>query len=161
MPCSRTSNSISIHASAKEATLYHLYLSQQSEFQSTPPRRRRHPMFRPISCIKKFQSTPPRRRRLCSPSFSFFPKFISIHASAKEATGNILSVEKMKKFQSTPPRRRRQMLLFHLLYNFQFQSTPPRRRRPFFATPSAHFFISIHASAKEATIVFQFRYSNF
>mgnify|MGYP000116486425 CR=1 FL=1 len=86
---------------------------------------------------------------------------ISIHASAKEATGNILSVEKMKKFQSTPPRRRRQMLLFHLLYNFQFQSTPPRRRRPFFATPSAHFFISIHASAKEATIVFQFRYSNF
>ena len=91
----------------------------------------------------------------------YIPHLISIHASAKEATGNILSVEKMKKFQSTPPRRRRQMLLFHLLYNFQFQSTPPRRRRPFFATPSAHFFISIHASAKEATIVFQFRYSNF
>ena len=39
-----------------------------------------------IILLNQFQSTPPRRRRLCSPSFSFFPKFISIHASAKEAT---------------------------------------------------------------------------
>ena len=132
MPCSRTSNSISIHASAKEATLYHLYLSQQSEFQSTPPRRRRQ--FSDVSsiCFIVFQSTPPRRRRQVRGQFPVLTFRISIHASAKEAT-----------------------LTYHMIILLnQFQSTPPRRRR--LCSPSFSFFpkfISIHASAKEATSI--------
>ena len=79
-----------------------------SQFQSTPPRRRRLITGESISDDKKFQSTPPRRRRqealLKLKSYQDFnPRLreggdslsvifsvivtISIHASEKEATG--------------------------------------------------------------------------
>ena len=101
--------------------------------------------------------------------------FISIHASAKEATFELKTGNDSTKFQSTPPRRRRlvctfdcffafckfqstpprrrRLVLFALLkFVWQFQSTPPRRRRPGQALPMlTQFTISIHASAKEAT----------
>ena len=57
--------------------------------------------------VLEFQSTPPRRRRHVA-SISFLGvRSISIHASAKEATGLILHLTIIWKFQSTPPRRRR------------------------------------------------------
>ena len=121
---------ISIHASAKEATfpLYLLWMGKR--FQSTPPRRRRQWLVVYTDTSKEFQSTPPRRRR---PDFLFFlhghdyfnPRLreggdgfywskhckrclISIHASAKEATfEHLLYVLDEHIFQSTPPRRRR------------------------------------------------------
>ena len=55
---------------------------------------------------------------------------ISIHASAKEATihNNVFTF--LQLFQSTPPRRRRlSQTGIHIKYQ-GFQSTPPRRRRP-------------------------------
>ena len=76
---------ISIHASAKEATL----------------------QSRIVLANILFQSTPPRRRRLCLIVQKSLPACISIHASAKEATTILRKWFGRKKFQSTPPRRRR------------------------------------------------------
>ena len=101
---------------------------------------------------------------------------ISIHASAKEATVTVNDGLLLQKFQSTPPRRRRQCDPPHYDMDTVFQSTPPRRRRQnskriqrccikFQSTPPRRrrrttfdridrcFFISIHASAKEATVL--------
>ena len=98
---------ISIHASAKEATVKVFFALRTSRFQSTPPRRRRR-LAKPnmIRC-KKFQSTPPRRRRRINIT-NFMGVFrISIHASAKEATFRLIKRSDGIIFQSTPPRRRR------------------------------------------------------
>ena len=76
--------SISIHASAKEAT----------------------PTKRQSLILTVFQSTPPRRRRLDLYRMSV-DRAISIHASAKEATPDTTAQIFWLKFQSTPPRRRR------------------------------------------------------
>ena len=125
---------ISIHASAKEATGNHPLLFPMYQFQSTPPRRRRL-LLRWYSLKNqwKFQSTPPRRRRLRNPETGRNEVVISIHASAKEATGNHPLLFPMYQFQSTPPRRRRLLLRWYSLKNqWKFQSTPPRRRRPLF-----------------------------
>ena len=79
---------------------------------------------------------------------------ISIHASAKEATfEHLLYVLDEHIFQSTPPRRRRRQDAFRARLNpWRFQSTPPRRRRQSEAVPNKKAKISIHASAKEATV---------
>ena len=55
---------------------------------------------------------------------------ISIHASAKEATGMDYATYAGNAFQSTPPRRRRLHAYVFSDKILQFQSTPPRRRRP-------------------------------
>ena len=100
---------ISIHASAKEATIdtdgsKRYYWG----FQSTPPRRRRR-FYRLHTNIFAgiFQSTPPRRRRLAQPRMIRVRNLISIHASAKEATQTTRQKKLTEQFQSTPPRRRR------------------------------------------------------
>ena len=55
---------ISIHASAKEATFFCVPFNVPVfKFQSTPPRRRRHLRRHHQGNKKQFQSTPPRRRR--------------------------------------------------------------------------------------------------
>ena len=61
--------------------------------------------------------------------------------------------ENQWKFQSTPPRRRRHGFAGTNSTIQQFQSTPPRRRRlkSVLQVPVT-FGISIHASAKEATV---------
>ena len=106
-----------------------------------------------------------------------FLRNFSIHASAKEATFHPrLNLHYLTTFQSTPPRRRRLPYASKLSETLFFQSTPPRRRRPenavdeeearnFQSTPPRRrrqfpiltflLFItfSIHASAKEATLV--------
>ena len=53
----------SIHASAKEATLFARAKQMAQVFQSTPPRRRRQRYFTYRITTDSFQSTPPRRRR--------------------------------------------------------------------------------------------------
>ena len=99
---------ISIHASAKEATIYQRF--NNKVFYFNPRLREGGDGVTQMDFIL--------RQR------------ISIHASAKEATvikgKEILEIL----FQSTPPRRRRQCKEMFKKYNYQFQSTPPRRRRP-------------------------------
>ena len=57
-------------------------------------------------------------------------------------------------FQSTPPRRRRLIDFPSRSSIFIFQSTPPRRRRPHRLVNDLNYLeISIHASAKEATML--------
>ena len=101
---------ISIYASAKEATKFTIFcIFHHFKFQSTSPRRRRRRSWSPLVIFHRFQSTPPRRRRLKLANveekridkFQSTPprrrrrqlqlwhmriRWISIHASAKEAT---------------------------------------------------------------------------
>ena len=78
-----------------------------------------------------FQSTPPRRRR---------------HARLGAVSFN-------SPFQSTPPRRRRRRRRIYIFSGLIFQSTPPRRRRHKVYGYIDRITFSIHASAKEATIM--------
>ena len=77
--------SISIHASAKEATRIFHRIIYNFKFQSTPPRRRRH-----IKFFATFKSTNfnPRLREGGDQNnvLTTQTQKISIHASAKEAT---------------------------------------------------------------------------
>ena len=98
---------ISIHASAKEATLNRSASGLWLLFQSTPPRRRRQHCPWNTVAVQRFQSTPPRRRRQLQYAIDTPESGISIHASAKEATGLELHASIWYTFQSTPPRRRR------------------------------------------------------
>ena len=82
---------ISIHASAKEATSISIFGRWLCRFQSTPPRRRRQQHCANCACKALFQSTPPRRRRLASLCNLSSRINISIHASAKEATSSFTS----------------------------------------------------------------------
>ena len=79
---------------------------------------------------------------------------ISIHASAKEATNLKIGTDGKFEFQSTPPRRRRPRLIddgYLLFSNFN-----PRLReggdRGKITSSAGLRTISIHASAKEATL---------
>ena len=117
---------ISIHASAKEATL-----SQSEElltvllFQSTPPRRRRQEQTLKMLLNQYFN---PRLRE--GGDGAWFDNRradrISIHASAKEATNIVNCLLKISFiFQSTPPRRRRPIWKYPLGGNTDFN---PRLR---------------------------------
>ena len=121
---------ISIHASAKEATL-----DEQKPFKVV--------LYISIHASAK--------EATFEHYFQTFSKMISIHASAKEATylspvhhlclpyfnprlregGDLTLVllSVLREFQSTPPRRRRQWLVVYTDTSKEFQSTPPRRRR--------------------------------
>ena len=142
---------ISIHASAKEATLFQRLKECLLLFQSTPPRRRRHVSIVIPPKLYLFQSTPPRRRRPPQTEEEKVLAAISIHASAKEATRLLLLLFNSLGFQSTPPRRRRLVRKQNQQSPFRFQSTPPRRRRLLSGMVFMISMISIHASAKEAT----------
>ena len=122
---------ISIHASAKEATKNTSGYQLGYQFQSTPPRRRRHLDFLLTYFLLYFN---PRLREGgdLEKYLKFSYHMISIHASAKEAT---------------------YIRVVQVLLELEFQSTPPRRRRHISYCESCQACcISIHASAKEATI---------
>ncbi len=123
-----------------------------------------------------FQSTPPRRRRPPDPPRQFSRHVVSIHASAKEATPlPTQDIRRIEVFQSTPPRRRRPVCIRIRPHPFSFN---PRLREggDFFArfqnvlslcfnprlreggdqkdrSDWVDEDVSIHASAKEATLV--------
>ena len=125
---------ISIHASAKEATL-----DEQKPFKVV--------LYISIHASAKEATK--------STTATTAAKKISIHASAKEATVYNGTIDwKKVKFQSTPPRRRRQSAHPPINRLGQFQSTPPRRRRRNEVVEDMTYYISIHASAKEATATY-------
>ena len=100
---------ISIHASAKEATVYNGTIDwKKVKFQSTPPRRRR-PDF--LFFLHGHDYFNPRLREggdVLNLASAGAMSLISIHASAKEATRyRLLYGGNTNRFQSTPPRRRR------------------------------------------------------
>ncbi len=78
---------------------------------------------------------------------------VSIHASAREATGYVPFARlSMATFQSTPPRGRRLPPARPWRNNAKFQSTPPRGRRLYVKGHEQEGpEVSIHASAREAT----------
>ena len=123
---------ISIHASAREATLSFGFPPFALLFQSTPPRgRRRHPARQTRLSGRRFQSTPPRGRR---PPFRW-------HSP------------QTRRFQSTPPRGRRQSAPW-MQFDRDLKNFNPRLREGGDDAPNAvltQIFISIHASAREAT----------
>ena len=123
--------SISIHASAKEATDLSSWVDSTFGI-SIHASAKEATMVSPMSASFKWDFNP--RFREGSDLYLLHldrPVRISIHASAKEAT------------QGTLP-------LFQFLHTFQ--STLPRRKRHFIGFDElTHFTISIHASAKEAT----------
>ena len=120
---------VSIHASAREATPRHATPPSICLFQSTPPRGRRLYIGGFFNSINGFQSTPPRGRRLRD---GIAPIFIHV-------------------FQSTPPRGRRLSSGYRLPTHSKFQSTPPRGRRHGHVANAYSGYVSIHASAREAT----------
>src|SRR5882672_11462298 len=81
--------------------------------------------------LEVFQSTPPRGRRPYSVHLSWPRLRVSIHASAREATGVNVEYTGGPMFQSTPPRGRRLQKLARVLDQEK---------------------VSIHASAREATL---------
>ncbi len=103
--------------------------STAGAFQSTPPRGRRPVDGTYTTCTVQFQSTPPRGRRRGRPDGQDDDLEVSIHASAREATGHTLKVFLTNEFQSTPPRGRRRADGFVNAGETRFQSTPPRGRR--------------------------------
>ena len=120
---------ISIHASAREATLRFLTLTFLFLiFQSTPPRGRRPVWFIFWTVVINFN---PRLREGGDCTWLVLPTVydISIHASAREATFSFVHIKGTSKFQSTPPRGRRQYRLLVSSWFNVFQSTPPRGRR--------------------------------
>ena len=98
---------ISIHASAKEATLF----------------------IDVIHALHVFQSTPPRRRRRFDPNKKWGGTWISIHASAKEATGYGWSAGDAKNISIHASAKEATAAQLAASQASQFQSTPPRRRR--------------------------------
>ena len=142
---------VSIHALAKRATPTGRDSPALMAFQSTPSRRGRRNDGRCHRDGAGFQSTPSRRGRRCAgrgprakKGFNPRPReegytvglrlrrerVVSIHALAKRATGEHVTV----------------------IGDWQFQSTPSRRgRRRGWHGPGAGDAVSIHALAKRAT----------
>ena len=145
----------SIHASAKEATLQMNRFPRLSNFQSTPPRRRRphggkwhefNQFFNPR--LREGGDNPAKLE-------AFRDLVFSIHASAKEATQVRNKALRGNAFQSTPPRRRRLALQF--LKIRQKDVFNPRLREggdKAYKTAGMSANFSIHASAKEATATY-------
>ena len=122
---------ISIHASAKEATISPVIAAPRTDFN---PRLREggDRYEEAIDYVENYFNPRLREGGDVDSQIDALKKYcISIHASAKEATsvagmaGNVANCE----FQSTPPRRRRRFINCPLSFAATFQSTPPRRRR--------------------------------
>ncbi len=82
--------SVSIHASAREATPIPTNPVFRSMFRSTPPRGRRRTAPMQRASPRGFRSTPPRGRRLSRIWLRAGDRRVSIHASAREATRRTL-----------------------------------------------------------------------
>ena len=121
---------ISIHASAREATMRCAQQCGTRRFQSTTPLGRRHFFGNivvfdiPISIHASARKATTDLRASCNDIR------ISIHASAREATLSFGFPPFALLFQSTPPRGRRRHSITISTTNHLFQSTPPRGRRP-------------------------------
>ena len=121
------------------------------KFQSTPPRGRRrfhnyevrilqrgfNPRLREggditifsLQILIKFQSTPPRGRRLLAQAAQGFPRSVSIHASAREATKRADKKSLMNEVSIHASAREATSSSKFAIIFLLFQSTPPRGRR--------------------------------
>ena len=124
-------HSISIHASAREATL-HPFVAPARDFYFNPRLREGGDCDKTgkvlITTISIHASA---REATVSGKLILARCGISIHASAREATHLYISPFVLTEFQSTPPRGRRLTSLCRTCEGFLFQSTPPRGRRRF------------------------------
>ena len=142
---------ISIHASEKEATHADSRAVKLSQFQSTPPRRRRLIIAIKEVSKKIFQSTPPRRRRLRL--YTIISIILNFNPRLREGGdfAVLLPLRCPIIFQSTPPRRRRLPQIYTWQRVFHFN---PRLREggdSYGFVLLSFIAISIHASEKEAT----------
>ena len=123
---------ISIHASAKEATMSQPNGAFRIAFQSTPPRRRRQVRQNINRALK--QDFNPRLREggdLALPMHPIQEHLISIHASAKEATFYLMLYT-----------------VFISVISIHASAKEATSKK---AIEESLHYISIHASAKEAT----------
>jgi len=122
---------VSIHASAREATTDNDTLVTCASFQSTPPRGRRRTNQVRQTSQSTFQSTPPRGRRLRGRDLDGECFHVSIHASAREATGIRWRLGIYHDVSIHASAREATKSSLPLYPGRVFQSTPPRGRRPF------------------------------
>jgi len=103
---------------------------EEAMFQSTPPRGRRLP----VSTIRRakllFQSTPPRGRRQYKHLENIKYILVSIHASTREATTNVLKTLPTRRVSIHASTREATYTMLDAIASEMFQSTPPRGRRP-------------------------------
>ena len=145
--------SISIHASAREATRASFFVSHNRIFQSTPPRGRR--LLIQFRNLQKTNFNPRLREggdfdsSRCSASTG-----ISIHASAREATRSRIW-QHMRCYISIHASAR-EATIGSIKSTLGFGNFNPRLREggdPFSSIHHHPYGISIHASAREATII--------
>ncbi len=122
-------------------------------FRSTPPRGRRLQTLFVTSKHSVFRSTPPRGRRHRSMDRNsrcncFDPRLRAGGDARAKGTASPGTV-----FRSTPPRGRRLARLAKSFTAPMFRSTPPRGRRlADLHAEASRIEVSIHASAREATL---------
>ena len=148
-------------------------MTHPSVFQSTHPRRVRHPLQRPNKTSVRFQSTHPRRVRPQVTNQDALIPFVSIHAptqgaTSKEiwdklnddvsihaptqgATQQRLINEQESKFQSTHPRRVRLMILATSIRSASFNPRTHAGCDPDNIKLSQRTYVSIHAPTQGAT----------
>ncbi len=125
----------------------------KSQFQSTPPhRRRRSPL--PLSG----QPLPvsihaPAQEATCICGVNTWRSHVSIHAPAQEATGSGTPTPRTpSRFNPRPRTGGDWAEAIKAATPPEFQSTPPHRRRPMMDRSSVlRYSVSIHAPAQEAT----------
>ena len=150
-----THEAISIHASAKEATkMLDKVIGDRFGFQSTPPRRRRPYGFDNKQGEMDFN---PRLREggdtiSCRSRFSCI---ISIHASAKEATGNVIEIpdESMISIHASAKEATHMVIKGARTIAISIHASAKEATRQA-RQVGLVLFISIHASAKEATATY-------
>ncbi len=126
--------------------------SEYEGFQSTPPRGRRPPRFPMESPVTVFQSTPPRGRRRYTTKGHAFCCCFNPRLRAGGDLGPSSSLRSGNLFQSTPPRGRRRMLQRMVLQKIRVSIHASAREATINVYISgASDTVSIHASAREAT----------
>ena len=143
---------VSIHASARDATqvskLPHMYL----QFQSTRPRGTRQGRITAVYAEPEFQSTRPRGTRHGT-WWMVYNVSVSIHASARDATRAYPSrlYPFPSEFQSTRPRGTRPCSTDAEVLMPCFNPRVRAGRDGVFLLSRSALFVSIHASARDAT----------
>ena len=145
-------SNFSIHASAKEATHLFCLCYNIINFQSTPPRRRRHMYKSGLQKEENFQSTPPRRRR--RDTFIKFSLFHFFNPRLREG-GDYLPIFPGSTITIFNPRLREggDNLKTGMWHCFTIFNPRLREGGDFAAFEDSVIVLefSIHASAKEAT----------
>ena len=121
---------VSIHASAREATLTRLTRDRGALFRSTPPRGRRPYAPCAVSMASMFRSTPPRGRR---PAFQRDSAPSVVFRSTPPRGRRLAPVARQIRQTGFDPRLRAGGDLINLNppdRELTFRSTPPRGRRP-------------------------------